>query len=174
MKITTMNQCDQKMIKNVANLYCRIWKEPPWNEGFWIERDVMADIMEQFEKPKAIFITAIDNGLVIGFTWGYEVDKKEMRKISHGNKLDAIFCDQTTLFYVDELAVDSKFRNKGVGRLLTGKLIKQSSKYRITGWSLRTHKDAIKAKRLYKQIGFNNLEIADERYKERAYWLLRK
>jgi len=64
------NNGDKKLLEKTARLYCEIWKEPPWNEYFWKQKEVLRDIQEQLKKEAAMLIVAVNKDKVIGFTWG--------------------------------------------------------------------------------------------------------
>ena len=32
------------LLESWAKLYCEIWKEPPWNEDFWVPEKVAEDL----------------------------------------------------------------------------------------------------------------------------------
>ena len=86
----------------VAQLYCQIWQEPPWNEHFWTPDEVMADIQKEMNPLRAatMFMATTRDGGCVGFTWGYEVFMDDLCEISGTHALDKIVRGQKT-FYID-------------------------------------------------------------------------
>ena len=167
------NNDDKKLLEKTARLYCEIWKEPPWNEYFWKQDEVLRDIQEQLKKEAAMLVAAVKKDRVIGFTWGYLVDKKLMETISSNNLLSFLFEPATkSVFYIDELGVDKRHRMHGVGGKITESIIKQTKKIGVDCWCLRTHINAMPARKMYGKLGFNDLKIKDGKYADRTYWML--
>lgn len=181
----------EEIRKKCARLYCQIWKEPPWNESFWEEAGVLADMQRELEKPCAegfiaVYLRALyryeyencrtvsDETLmmVAGFTWGYPVSQEELREIAGNNALDPLFCEHSRVFYVDELGVNSEHRGRGIGKRLSHLLLKAAKTHGIKLAVLRTDDQAVAARRLYSSLGFSELTARDERYPERTYWVL--
>jgi ribosomal protein S18 acetylase RimI-like enzyme len=176
-----MNVIDLKNVRletvifeEAAELYCQVWKESPWNEDFWIASKVQEDMKKEFSKKSASAFFALDekSGAVIGFSWGYEISKKEMRSISNGNILDDLFDDQEKCFYIDDLGVNSQYRAKGVGRKLSELLIGSAKRNGIGKIILRTDEKALSARNLYTKLGLRELSARDLKYPERTYWIL--
>lgn len=195
-RVVSLNRITMPILSDMAKLYCEIWKESPWNEDFWTPVDVMCDAIREIHRPNGrIFIAKYIRPIfnrerydfeirnieqpsegerthVAGFTWGYSIDKEDLRQISGGNLLDGIFNDRESVYYIDELGVDSKFRKSGIGRRLSTLLLEQSFLMGFRRILLRTNKEAEEAIRLYKSLGFKDLAIEDEKYPNRTYWLL--
>ena len=161
------------VVRKTAQLYCEIWRESPWNEDFWTVPAVSDDIFQQAEKPAFVGLVAVQEDDVLGFTWGYAVDKLSIREIAGHEKLDVVFCDDEQMFYVAELGVASTHRGKKVGEHLTRKLIDSAKDSGIKSVLLRTNIKAERARALYAHLGFVDLCIEDEVHKDRTYWLLR-
>lgn len=158
-----LNQC--------AELYCQIWKEPPWNEGFWTSDQVIQDMQNELSMPCSRCFMAI-NQKVVGFTWGYSVDKEVMRKISQGSYLDRLFSVQVKVYYIDELGVSTFYRGKGIGKQLTLNLVEYAKTCGHTIVTLRTDKQAVEARSVYEKLGFMEQLITDTKYTDRTYWIL--
>lgn len=109
---------------------------------------------------------------VIGFTWGYPVNKRELREISGNNLLDYVFSETKAVFYIDELAVASKERGQNIGNELNKRLIIAAKSQGIKTMVLRTDKKAVAAKSLYSKMKFVDLGINDAAYPDRTYWKL--
>jgi ribosomal protein S18 acetylase RimI-like enzyme len=167
-----------------AELYCKIWKEPPWDEEFWTKDQVLEDIRLGMSKNCADGFIAVCKcqeersatrlATVVGFTWGYMVSQQDLRDISGGNNLDVLFQEgvDARVFYVDELGVDRGYRDKGIGNELSSQLLSAAKNHGASVVTLRTDEKAMSAQKLYMGLGFQNLLIKDERYPGRNYWRL--
>ena len=168
-----LNTGNKKFLRKCARLYCEIWRESPWNENFWEVNNVIKDIKKQMKRPSAMGLVAFTDEKVVGFTWGYEVSKENLRKISGIKSLDILF-ENSRVFYIDELGVSSPFRKKKIGDQLSNSLIVNThSSYGIQYFTLRTDVKAIAARNLYAKLGFVDLYIRDAKYPQRTYWLLK-
>jgi len=160
----------------LAELYCAIWKEPPWNEEFWTVRGVSDDFLVQIRRPCAKVCLAFA-GLerVVGFAWGYEVSRNNLREIAGTDALDFLFMDRERVFYVDEVGVAPGFREQKIGEQLSKSLIAAAYEdHGITRITLRTDVGAQAARSLFAKIGFKELEVRDKEHPDRTYWLLLK
>jgi len=169
-------------IQEIADLYCKIWREPPWNEEFWTNEGVAEDIKNQMKKVGSCLLIVQDtkDWRVIGFSWGYEVNATDLSKISgipESKWKEAI--GEETAFYIDELGVDKNYRRQGVGERLTGELLGETvndlnslKRGDNPGYAiLRTDVGALAARNLYKKLGFQELNLVDAKYSTRTYWL---
>jgi ribosomal protein S18 acetylase RimI-like enzyme len=170
-KDISINNLSHKKALECAELYCQIWKEPPWLEDFWKSSEVLADMKKQLNKDESICVFAEEaNSHVVGFTWGYVVSQEDIRDICGNNSLDFIF-NGGRVFYVDELGVSASYRNCGIGKSLTKKLISLAKEKLIKTAILRTNVLAESARIVYKEMGFVDLKIFDKKYSDRTYWL---
>lgn len=164
---------NEEILRKCARLYCQIWKEPPWNEDFWTVEGVIEDIKKQMKQPNAVGFLALHRGEVVGFTWGYEVSKEDLREISGVEALDVLFKKGSRVFYIDELGVDSSFRKRGIGEQLSKVLIATArNSCEIRSFTLRTNIEAVAARNLYVKLGFRDLSIRDAEHSQRTYWFL--
>ena len=161
------------VVRETARLYCEIWKEPPWNEDSWTVPEVSDDIFQQAEKPAFLGLVAAQEDEVLGFTWGYAVDRMSVREIAGHEKLDLVFSNGEQMFYIAELGVVAAHRGKKIGEQLTRHLIDLAKEKGINSVLLRTNVKAERARALYAHLGFVDLCIEDEVHKDRTYWLLR-
>ena len=160
-------------IQATAQLYCEIWKEPPWNEDFWKPEEVVRDIKTQLTKPNAIFLIAT-NGTdeVIGFTWGYQVSTGILSEISGVSVEDwRKVISNKEVFYIDEFGTKRSYRRKGIGTKLVRELLEQLSHTDIKLTTLRTNKSALPARAIYSQMGFQEIGIQDTKHQDRTYWM---
>jgi len=161
-------------LRQCAELYCKIWKEPPWCEDFWKAPEVLQMMEKEMQRPDAECFLAVKTKqlIVIGFTWGYSVDRQELAEISGGNRLDFITENTPRVFYIDELGVDPASRLNRVGNTLTRELIGHAKERGHRRIVVRTDLRAIPARILYGRHGFIELNVKDERHENRNYWLL--
>ncbi len=174
LEISIFNGTNIKLapLKEIATLYCDVWREPPWNESFWVVEDVVNDILEEMQKNDAHIIVASYGNSVIGFSWGYTVSQKDMRQIIGNKSLDYLFEDNSKVAYIDELATTSVSRCKGIGKTLSESLVQELSNCGVTKITLRTDEKAMPARHLYNALTFNELAARDFEHKTRTYWLL--
>lgn len=170
-QIGRLAQGDEKKIVAVAELYCEIWQEPPWNEDFWKVPEVSEKIRVCFERQSFGIFVAEENEVTAGFTWGYQVSCDELREIAGHGQLDFLFEPLNRIMYLADLATKSSFRRRGIGEKLTCALIEFAYDAGITHIVLRTHKKAVAARNLYQKAGFKELPVEDKEYPDRTYWL---
>lgn len=175
LKFKTLKQWEynEQIIKKVAELYCTIWREPPWNEDFWVTEEVAYEILSQTKRPGAssCLASVVKNFKIIGFTWGYPVEKAELARIAKSSSLDSLFKNQNKVFYIDELGVDKDWRGMGIGTMLSRLLLESVHAQSVNQVVLRTDIKAKSAIRLYKNLRFKDLGIKDGEYDSRTYWL---
>ena len=167
------NDMPDELLNQWADLYCSIWKEPPWNEDFWKPEEVILDIRRELNLPNARAFLALADGSVVGFSWGYSVDSKAMQKIADNDKLNFLFTDNSTVFYIDELGVNVKYRGQGIGKSLSRSLLDSITVDKIASKViLRTDEKAMSARHVYTVLGFQELLTHDGKYPDRNYWTL--
>jgi len=165
------NASSIEILRSCAELYCKIWREPPWNEEFWTVEDVLEDLKKQVEMPGGKGFLAVKDSKVFGFTWGYSVTKLMAREISGNYYLDPLFDNFEKIFYLAELGVCSSVRNHRIGERLTVCLIEDVKKNDIKLITLRTDVRADSARHLYQKLGFRDLQIKDAKHYNRTYWV---
>jgi len=168
------DEITEKAIIDCANLYCQIWQEPPWNEFFWKPEKVAATIYEVLQRTGSAALLAVsaDNREILGFTWGFPVDREALRRISGGKSLDSLMPEKKKLFYIAELGVAKKNRKTKIGSELTKELL-QVARRKFPATILRTDLDAKPARSLYRRLGFREMPIRDSDFSNRTYWIKR-
>lgn len=168
-----LHHFDESLAKSCAELYCRIWKEPPWDEDFWRPEDVMINLRQDLAMPKAsCWFSTNDFNELLGFSWGYGITNEDLNRIVGDDRLEYLFERDSRLFYISELGVDADKRQKGVGKNLTQLLLHDASATGFRYAVLRTDLRAIPARTLYSHLGFQELPTLDSRHANRSYWLL--
>jgi ribosomal protein S18 acetylase RimI-like enzyme len=163
----------KELLQSWAKLYCQIWQEPPWNEDFWRPEVVVEDFKQEMSRPDALaFLALNDQRSVIGFTQGYSVSRGELQEIAGNGLLDFLFTENERVYYVDELGVDSSYRGNHLSLRLSRALIDEVRNRSIKSVILRTDVQALAARHVYGELGFNELSIHDAQYPTRTYWSL--
>ena len=160
------------LLDSWAKLYCRIWKEPPWNEDFWRPESVAQDLSREMLNPDAAAFLAVQGERVIGFTHGYSVSCEELREIAGNNLLGHLFEERGRVYYVDELGVAASYRGRGISLCLTAPLIEHARSRGIGRVTLRTDIEAPAARHVYRKLGFTELPAHDAAHPSRTYWFL--
>ena len=150
---------DEKFRKSLVKLYKKIWKEVPWKENFWTDEMVNEDINYALNQKDFIGKLALKISDVKGFTWGYYLPKEKFP-----------FLDLKDAVYVDELGVEKKFRNKGIGTRLTNMLINDARNLGYGKVTLRTDING-GAYKFYLDLGFVDMKIKDPKYPQRTYMI---
>lgn len=159
-------------VMETAELYCGIWKEPPWNEDFWTVEGVVADMKQQLSKRNACGYVVVNRAKVVSFTWGYEVSSKELVEISGSHQLDMLFAGDKRVFYIDELGTAKAYRRRKLGKEISWRLLSDAESKGFDFAVLRTESQAVPARTLYQELGFQELPVFDKQHQTRTYWVL--
>jgi ribosomal protein S18 acetylase RimI-like enzyme len=167
-------QVSADTLKKCTELYCSIWREPPWNEEFWKPEEVVSDILRDMKNEAAdcFIATTVDTGRVLGFTWGYMASGKFLNEISGSDYFTTNPSFLNKNYYVDELGVDSECRGMGIGKRLSIALMENAAAHSASSLVLRTDEKAIAARALYSKLGFNEIPVRDAKHPDRTYWHL--
>lgn len=166
------------LMQSLAEVYCDIWSEPPWNEDFWRPDQVLNDLRSYLKKPGARGFVALaqERGLgqakLAGFCWGYIVNQSDLRDISSSQDLDQLFTENKSIFYFSELGVAKDWRNQGIGKGLSVRLIDATRAMGCQTIILRTDVKAHAARALYERQGFQEISVRDGKHTDRTYWVL--
>ena len=160
-----------KRQRELAELYCAVWREPPWNEFDWTNEIVLTKLNHDLALPGAVGYAA-ESESIVGFTWGYQVDHTHLADIAGTPALDYLFAGYKRVFYLAELAVRLDWRRRLVGKTITDRLLGATCHQQCDLVILRTDDRAEEAIRLYRRLGFRELDIHDANYPLRRYWIL--
>ena len=150
---------DEKFRKSLVKTYKRTWREWPWNEYFWTDKMVNEDIDYAIKQEDFISKLAVKRNNVKGFTWGYSLPQEKFQ-----------FLNLDEAVYIDELAVETEFRKKGIGTRLTEMLISDARKLGYDTVTLRTDING-GAYKFYLDLGFDDMKVRDPNYPERTYMI---
>lgn len=114
MEITELNLTDVTTVTAVANLYCHVFGEPPWNEA-WTTNDVLATI----HKPGLRWWTLTDNN-VIGFIAG-AINTPDA--IAHDFHIPRELLTGNRIGYLAEIGINQQYRRGGFARQLSNTLL---------------------------------------------------
>ena len=164
---------NNKIMEEVAKLYCEIFSDSPWNENY-ILSEVLQTMDEHFKKPNAITLAALEDGKLIGFTWMYEIFKSDLREGTRFSpELHFLFNGIMRIFYLQELGIKKDLRRKGNGERLTQKLLNTGKENGANFVVLSTNPAAMAMISLISRIGFQNSGIVrPPKDLGRTYWFL--
>lgn len=160
----------QDQMVQMAELYSKVWQEPPWNETNWEVSEVLTDLLSILGTDDGLLYAAVLGDQVVGFTAGWPINRYEFFEKS-GTKIGRFFKDDEQAFYIAELGCDCRFRGQGIGKQLSLRLINDASEFGYHRFTLRTHLMAGPARTLYASLGFHETRIIDQTYPDRSYWV---
>jgi ribosomal protein S18 acetylase RimI-like enzyme len=129
---------------------------------YWPAAEVKEDILRDFNSPQSVFIIAVnETDKVVGFTWGYAMDKDSAQKKFDGHlpyKLLKLLKTQKRFWYQDEIGVAEDYRNLGLAsRLYKKRMSLVLARYKHNHFIIRTQPTA-KTYRWYQhKIGYRVL-----------------
>ncbi len=156
-------------IISAAELYCRIWKEEPWNEDWTVDR-ATKKLLNILSHDDSLLILGISDNKVRGFVSGKSISLKNLDKRTKKSLKDVI--DSNDIYSIAEIGVDSSCRGQGLGKKLLGGLIDQViTKNKDAKFVSHTDTKAESAKRLYENLGFRDTNILDSSLPTHTYWV---
>ena len=167
--IETLDYSNEPDVQSLAEMFCEIWKEPPWCEFFWTVTEVREYILSFAKLPKGSWLVMKNRGKIIGFAAGYEVDSLELSQISgHSETIwTPLFSDKRG-FYVAEIAVNPSYRGKHLGTALA---ITQMNYAKLKSQSYMVFRTKnVITEHLYQALGFVRSPLVDGADPERKYW----
>ncbi len=109
----------------------------PWSkETFW---------QELIHNPHSFYLIASTNGRIVGYIGSWLVDNR---------------------LHITNLAIDKRYRNKGIATKLLGKVLSLASLKGITICTLEVRISNYRAVRLYEKLGFEIDSISENYYKD--------
>ncbi|EGW35858.1 acetyltransferase family protein [Desulfosporosinus sp. OT] len=122
-------------IPQLAQLYRQFWDE-----------DSCVDTMDQkfnlFMKDDShILLSVVENNCLIGSVMGVICGE--------------LYGDCRPFLVLENMIIDQKYRNRGVGKVLLSELEKRASEKNCTQIILVTESDRIEACRFYESVGYN-------------------
>jgi len=156
---TTIRTYEPEDKNGIVLLYQAVFAEPPWCES-WDADEVGQDLDYALSQESPIVLVA-KNSELVGFTWGYRL------KLENFNWLTGRVSDNTA--YMDEIAVKTGSRLKGVGTLLGNRFLDLAAKQGLSEVVLRTDERNDASMALFRKLGFRQLGVRDPRYPERIY-----
>lgn len=147
--------------ERIVEIYIKAFAEHPWNET-WTRQEVLEDLALAFSKKNPLVLVAqAPSSQLVGFTWGYETPFDEFPFLEGKVRGSSV--------YMDEIAVDPEFRQKGVGRSLCAGLFAQAVKAGFDEMVLRTDENNTASITLFSSAGFVSLGNIDPNYPTRPY-----
>lgn len=146
-------------MRQVAELYCQIFSEEPWEESYDAEQ-VLKTMTEHFARLGAETLTFVENGTPIGFAWMYEISKNDLREgTRYLPALDFLFKDGKRVFYFQEVGVKKGSRRQGIGERLTRELLQRAKERGVNFVILSTSRKATPIRSMIQKIGFRDSGI---------------
>ena len=112
---------------------------------FWDEKSCIETMYKKFsqfhENGSHIFLSAVENSLLIGSAMGVICGE--------------LYGDCRPFLVLENMIVDKKIRNRGVGKALISELEKIAAEKTCTQIILITDSDRIDAREFYKSAGYN-------------------
>jgi len=128
-----LRPCSEQDVRHAAQLMCRVYSEPPWNEKWALDRA---------EKRIEIFLSGIGArgyALILETeTIGYLFGRLDLAR-------------KGDMFFVNEIYIDPKYQRKGCGSMALDQLSVELKKSGVTKMELHTLHEDIS---FYKKNGF--------------------
>lgn len=161
------------LMEKVARLYTEIFREEPWNENL-NPAEIMAIMIEQFNKPRAVALVVLQNGEVIGFAWMYEIVPSDLEEgTRYSPELKFLFRPGQRVFYFQEVGVKREFRGQGIGEQLAREALEKGKTLGMRIAVLSTSREAAPALRMFSRLGFKDSGIVRPPEElGRTYWVL--
>ncbi|MCW1296075.1 MAG: GNAT family N-acetyltransferase [Candidatus Parvarchaeota archaeon] len=194
-KCPTCDEGKNNFGRNFRNTFCPV--DGTRLVPYWTIRRVLKDLSKELNKKDATCLIAettgkriyryfdnralctkksgikkVDKDTIIGFTWGYGIDKEEIFRLTKSVELLDLL-ENERVAYIDEIGVLNDFRALGIGEELCNSLIWKFNKKRYNSILTRTNPRAEAAISLFKKLGFKDTSIKDPVYNERIYLLKR-
>ena len=122
-------------LNQLAMLYSACFAEEPWNENWSVQSAY--EYLSRLLQKESLYSTIVrDSSCIIGFAAG-------LPSSSFANNQGEINDDQSSDFYIAEVAVSSAMRGRGIGTQIVRELFFHAKKYSYQSISLRTHPENV-------------------------------
>ena len=109
-------------------------KSVPLDE-YWPTDKVASDFHCEMEKPEATCLVAKDNGMVVGFIWGYRIVVGEQLD-DHLESPGLSRLITGPFFYLDDAAVIPEYQFRGIGKKLVAQMLGIQPEKNVLGRTL--------------------------------------
>ncbi len=147
-------------LSKIVEIYKAAFAEPPWNEK-WSYQQVVRQLNGGISKPNSIVLVAENSENILGMTWGFDLSLNRFPFLADN------YVKNTN--YIAELAVSPCSRKIGTGTLLGRAYVERAREKGIPKIILRTDERNPAALKLYKGLGFSDINARDPTYKNRIY-----
>lgn len=130
----------------LVRLYQECFAEPPWYEVFE-EHDLLQEVQAFLAWPDTVMLVAEEEGIIIGGTIGFAVERKE-------EVVKAISPEWHGAFYLAELFVTKNKRRTGVAKQLLRARFEIAKQLGYTRAVVRTSVDQHVIQHVYAQLGY--------------------
>lgn len=130
-------------------------------KAFWSSEEIGADLHYAQTQENPLVLVSETNGELTGFSWGYTLPLEKFPFLK-GNV-------PARAQYMDEIAVRSDRRKKGIGKALGTAYLKRIQERGLPEVILRTDERNESSMSLFKSLGFSSTGIYDPDYPTRLY-----
>jgi ribosomal protein S18 acetylase RimI-like enzyme len=141
------------VLPDIALLYGEVYRVPPYCEGPDDVEAFVAGMPRRVEQPAFRMITASLNGRLVGFAFGHQLTSDTKWWTGATTEIDAELTREIPgrTFALIELAVQSKYRHRGIAKAMHDALLKDASEERTT---LLVRPEAVVARTAYDRWGY--------------------
>lgn len=147
---------------NLDLKYCKKCNEKLELVEFWSSEDIKQDLEFALSQKNPIVLVAENSEGLEGFCWGYQMPFEKFPFLIGKCDMDSN--------YMDEIAVKSNKRRKGIGLSLCKEYLFRTDSNEIV---LRTDNRNSASMSLFRKAGFLSLNIYDPQYSYRVYLSLK-
>ncbi len=147
-------------LPELIDIYKSSFAEAPWNET-WSDKQVVRGLNSGISESNSIVLVAENSNGLIGLTWGFDIPLEKFPFLVDNCMINTS--------YIAELAVSPRNRNEGVGTLLGEAYVERAMEKRTSEIILRTDERNPAALKLYKNVGFSEINVRDPKYNNRIY-----
>lgn len=121
MRIVSFTQSQQpEYVAPLIACYQEVFRAPPWNEEWWTDALVRAEL-DQYDHDRAASVLAITDGRVVGFLWGGVFPLSELES-ELGVTLPRLYGE---VLYIKDIGVSAAYRQRGIATQLLAPLVQQ-------------------------------------------------
>jgi len=147
--------------QQIIEIYQAVFAEPPWNET-WTSEQVLEDLDFARLQVAPIVLVAEQESRLVGMIWGYKIPLEKFPFLKGRISPNAS--------YMDEIAVASPMRGKGIAKNLGREFERISREQRTPEIVLRTDERNVASMALFRSLGYNLLGIRDPEFYYRQYF----
>lgn len=98
--------------------YKEVFAAAPWNEDWWTDQ-LVCEVLDRYAGPNARIIVAIEDAVVVGFSWGAVWSSQEL---SLELELDLPTNPTEIVGYIKDIGIKLEYRNRNIATTLLREL----------------------------------------------------